>query len=123
MKEINTEITVPIYRCTLRLVVAGDNKRLSELCETMWGEADKNDAIHRACTMNNIGKWREIVILFDGSELCNSVIAHEAAHAADFIIERTGAEANGANKEPRAYLLQWIVDWVDRKLAKAGIKL
>lgn len=41
-------------------------------------------------------------------------LAHEAVHAASFILKRSGVRASLFNDEPIAYLTDWIVDWIAR---------
>lgn len=59
------------------------------------------------------------VALLDTSKATAPIIAHEASHVVDFIIEHCGLESNTYQTgETRAYLIAWVVDCINK--AKRG---
>ena len=54
-----------------------------------------------------------ILIIFDNKEICNTkTIAHEATHAADFMLQRLGED--DAGMECYAYLVGWIAECCEK---------
>lgn len=54
-----------------------------------------------------------VLIIFDNKSVCDiKTIAHESAHAADFIMQRIGEDEPGM--ECYAYLVGWIADCCER---------
>lgn len=56
-----------------------------------------------------------MIALLDINKISTSVVAHEASHVVDFIIEHCGLESNTyASGETRAYLVGWVVDCIEK---------
>ena len=114
--QLRTMITVPIYGTKLALLVVPD-KVLKDVADKFPGPPCP--VACGACTVNNADG---IAMIFGRELLSHSYVAHEAKHAADFIMERVGCKPCKATREPYAYLQEWIVKWIGRKLRLAGIR-
>ena len=66
-------------------------------------------SIHNAfdTTSKEVGKC--VLIRFKSKKhMSGETIAHEALHAALFILDYIGSRADVSNSEPTAYLVQWV---------------
>lgn len=61
-------------------------------------------------------KLGELIVFFKSDEVDSSIIAHEALHATFDICNDVGITLSADNQEPIAYLLQYIVGFIDKEL-------
>ena len=103
---IKKRIKIPIYLDKL-LIIQTDNFEKIRRKYNLGGIAD-----YCAITFQ---MDKEIVVVFN-SKVDASIVAHEALHICSYIFKNTGAEFDGDNDEPLAYLLGYIVKKIHRTI-------
>ena len=96
-----------IYPCPLCIAVGKDwqNDDFDESCNCEFEKAD--NAYTFDTTSKEVGKC--VLIRFKSKKnMSGDIIAHEALHAALFILDYIGSRADVSNSEPTAYLVQWV---------------
>jgi hypothetical protein len=122
MKEFKASVKIPIYHGTIKLFIVNSPEKYNQVVKSLGCKDDMENSIaETACTIHRKDRL-EVAMIFNYKSLGESVISHEASHVADYIIERIGARVCSATKEPRAYLEQWIVQWIGKQLVKARMK-
>ena len=97
-----------IYPCPLCIAVGKDwqNDDFDESCNREFEKAD--NAYTFDTTSKDVGKC--VLIRFKSKKhMSGETIAHEALHAALFILDYIGSGISVNNSEHAAYLLQWVV--------------
>lgn len=111
---------IPIYKGKLILLLTDDKKYINKYLS--WG--DKN--IYATTCFDNYNNDEGYYVILNlnnkYSKLSQGVIAHEALHVVSFLFLQRGIEYDKINDEPTSYLLQWIVDTINRDIAKYNTK-
>lgn len=111
----------------------------AEIAQVFWGLDENNYRIDisndtsgtddlkiASCypVSHKVTGWRGIVLNIHRPNMMSAgVVAHEAEHIICWICEQFGIQANTYdNSEPRAYLMQWLVDEIWNVLKHKGKK-
>lgn len=98
---------IPLYRGLLAVIITDDVVRLKKSIP----EYDRDD-IYASTYLVDIKGNRAIAVILNPTSTSNitiGVIAHEAYHAASFILDFAG-HGSDFNDEPTAYLTEWCAD-------------
>lgn len=95
---------VPLYGTKLRLRVTND-----EAVFTKHGMIDAE-----ACVVPTTEPYSLTVLLRPGAS--PGTVAHEALHVVRRALERAGVRFNSSTEETYAYTLDWVVEWLTKKL-------
>ncbi len=111
---------VPLYLGMLVVVISDEKDKCIELTnERMF--LDYKEIFATAAYGTYKGSQGFFVFLNPNntrSKVTRGVVAHEAVHAANFILEDRGVIADFVNDEPQAYLMGWIVDQIYKTFDK-----
>lgn len=113
---------VPLYRGWLVVIITNDQDKLQRQIPKI---AVQELYAHTWFTPNWDGRRGFVIILnFHNSfrKVHNGTISHEALHAAHFIADSVGIDANFDNDEPITYLIEWIVDEVYELMHKHNLQ-
>lgn len=115
---------IPIYRGHLVVAVGDDIEKLQDRFPGCRFGKDIYAEVHFPVTWKG---HESVLVIFNpknpGRKLTHGCIAHEAIHAANFILAERGVECHPRNDEPLAYLTEWMVDKINSVLKKNKIRL
>jgi len=112
---------VPLYRGKLVIILSNDSDKITKQIP----EFDKEDPYaHAWLVEHHKYQWFTIILNFHNKQrdVCHGTIAHEAAHAAAFILGDRGVAPDFINDEPVAYLIEWITNEVYKHMKKHNLK-
>ena len=94
-------INIPIYECTLELILDVDLKHI----EKEYG-TDSLDGFGAITMQHPVIKKNYIVAFTDKEHLSN--IVHESVHVKNYLFLDCAMENDRVNDEPEAYLMGWL---------------
>ncbi len=138
MRETSKIIKVPLYNSYFNIIVTDDieylldNKFIKEFFEKddeIYAEAIRSytyisDA--QDTETSNVSRKKCMYVIFNPNfrtKLTNGVVAHEALHLVNFIMNEVGIDADRNNDEADAYLLDWFITEIYKYLKELKIKL
>lgn len=115
------EIEIPLDGRKFIIIVAEDPSIVKQIVP----EFNRGYVFADCYLADHDGKMGFFMILNDKNKtkLSHGLIAHEAAHIADWIAENSGFLINTNNNEPFAYLIEWVVNEVYKYLKELGITI
>lgn len=103
------KIKIPIYRCTLTIILDKDLSYVEKKYKT------KSLEDFGAVTLENKNHPRHYVVAFtDATHLSN--IVHEIVHIKNYIYLACAMNSDVINDEPEAYLSGWLFDQINNFL-------
>ena len=102
-------LNIPLYKGKFIIILSNDAK----LVKTVIKNFDHDDVYGHAHIDEYNGWSGYFVVLnfhYDFKGITHGVIAHEAIHVANFILDDRDVVADWSNVEPQTYLAQWITD-------------
>lgn len=111
---------VPIYMKDITVIISNDKKKIFKIVPKSLFFEDREIYAHTLIEPDG-----NIYILLNfnaNSKITNGVISHEALHAANFLFSRIGYTTDQDNDETVCYLLEYIVDEIDRIIHEYGFK-
>lgn len=106
------ELTVPLYRMKLFIVLSNNTKRVTSLL----GNYGILPPLYAYSARRTKEDKVDIFLVFnfhkEDTIITAGTIAHEALHAANILAEEIGIITTLEHDEPLAYLVEWIVDQV-----------
>lgn len=101
---------VPIYNVQYSIT---DSR---SVIESFIGKQDKRI---NSCTVRVTSDSDEVVIVvyIDTLDKRSSVVAHEAFHAAGYILDEIGYTYSLERDEPFAYLIAWFVEQINKTIS------
>lgn len=105
-------VDIPIYRGKLIIIVSDDKEEIKKKISDF---EEDGDIYGHACLTNWEG-WQGFALVINHKNkhrpLTFGVIAHEALHLTNFLMNERGVHLDYENDEPHAYLLDWIIEQV-----------
>lgn len=102
--SLDFKIKIPIYNCVIRYIVANDFISIYKQNKVSYNDSD-NECLGISLYMNNTNT----IIIKESHKDDWAIIAHEALHAANRVLEHVGVEISTTNDEAQAYLLTYIL--------------
>ena len=106
-------LKIPAYKAQIT-VVAGDHCDAGKLIPA-WTGCVQGDGYMARTVFRVAGGKYPFQVFIHTRTIAISVIAHEAVHAASFIFDAMGCEADFNNDEYTAYLVQHICEEAENK--------
>lgn len=108
-------IDIPIYYFKLKILVSDDPIEVRKVIKNfrrgnVFAHTAYNEESSTVCIVIN-PKYKHDVVT-------HGVIAHEAVHAAGFVLKDRGIQADFDNDEPHTYLTEWICNQIYKFLDK-----
>lgn len=125
--------TLEPYKCEFVLIDAKKpiefKNKFKELYKDFANHKEENDPLYAHCIYSllddldhEIYGTKCIFIVFNTnhptSPITPGVVAHEAFHASDFVLEKIGADSDRNNSEPQAYLIEYFTEKIHKFLGK-----
>lgn len=110
-------VNIPIWKGKLKIIFSNSSELLSK-------ELDFNEYPY-GHTLAVEGGWIFVVLNFHHKKLkmTHAVIAHEAVHAANFILSDRGCISTWDNDEQLAYTVQWVVEQIEKFRKEKGFEI
>lgn len=115
---------VPLYPRTIDFVCSTSLKKFRK---DYHFEEEIDDSIAHFCTTNlkyqKNKDYRVVIFLSKNDKLTHGILAHEALHAANSILDDIGYKFNPDDDEPICYLLTWIIDEAYKFIKDINLKI
>ncbi len=109
--------SIPIYHGKL-LVVFCDDFIVGAKQFGIYLSKNADDCLGLALRKTQTGPSEYTIFIKSKSIDDHAVIAHEALHVTNYILEDRCVEASFSNDEPQAYLLSWVVDCIYKTIGQ-----
>jgi len=114
--------SIPIYHGVFIWMLSNDNKKIEKRIKNF----DEEPFAH--CLELSWSNKYGVCILLNfnnnyGAKISYGTIAHEAVHAASFILDSRGVVPDFNNDEPQAYLVEYIVNEIIKFVKAKGFKI
>jgi|SRR5690606_3786968 len=115
---------IPLYPRILDIVV---DKNLDKI-RKFYNFQNKIDDSIAHFTTNNLKykkekNYRVLIFISKKDKLTHGIIAHEALHATNFILDCIGYQFNPRDDEAICYLHTWVVDEIYKLIKKTNIEI
>lgn len=117
MKKV---IKMPVLKAKVILVV-GDYKDVGDYLNSVLYDAFDGNYLGRCCYKLESDSKLPFLVVIHSKSAAISVIAHEAVHAASFILDGMGMNADFNNDEIQAYIVQHICQEAESLLDTYGV--
>lgn len=114
---------VPLYRGGLHVCIGHNLNDVQEAAGFPLNpdKANQPEEFGAACFEADQDGSYGVFMLFR-PDASPGFVAHEAVHAANYIMAHKGLRADLNNDEPQAYLTEWVVDQVHHALTSKQVK-